>query len=476
MASKRGLDVSDEGLYLFLAHPFQDNQAGIFNYDLFFKAWYQLTGLHFGIVGLRILRIVLYGFATVSLTLFYLQIRRFKPDFLNAGLLCFLAILLGYAFLPASLSYNHLSVVITSFWLMALSYQSQSFFRYLILGILIGLLVYVKFPTAFILWVITLTYFIFLKRLNLIAFIGIILPIGILEVSLYLVFGENATSRLAGASEWLSTRGEYGSLLLLKYTGVGLFWSLLGVVTGWLAQSYFSKGSHRLLFLMTAIILLGYLTWIAEDWHHLFVLALAIFIGKTLAKKQDDGSNPANIFWIVLLFALPFFLHLGSNVYWLRMGVHYMVFWVLALILLDAKLESITNYIPISVFSVSTVIMIFNGLWWHPFGQAPLWTYTEPWEYLPSKFILLRKGQVDILQGFQKQIPDGQEEIPAAYLIGGVPYLLGKTQPKSPAIWNKSQLEYFFPEGIKQGVILYFPTDSLPRNFTAKTIQFGWFE
>jgi len=71
----RGFDVSDEGLYVLLAHPLQENQGGIFNYDLFFKLFHQITGIHFGIVGLRILRLFIYCLGALALAIFYRNLK-----------------------------------------------------------------------------------------------------------------------------------------------------------------------------------------------------------------------------------------------------------------------------------------------------------------------------------------------------------------------------------------------------------------
>lgn len=67
----RGFDFSDEGLYLLMADPHQQNLGGIFNYDLFFKLFCRVKGFEFVIFGMRILPMILYTVAAFSLTLFW---------------------------------------------------------------------------------------------------------------------------------------------------------------------------------------------------------------------------------------------------------------------------------------------------------------------------------------------------------------------------------------------------------------------
>ena len=59
----KGFDISDEGLYVLLTVPTQENQSGIINYDLFFKLIFQVTGISFSLIDLRLIRLVGYFFA-----------------------------------------------------------------------------------------------------------------------------------------------------------------------------------------------------------------------------------------------------------------------------------------------------------------------------------------------------------------------------------------------------------------------------
>jgi len=59
LISNRGLDFTDEGLYLLFTNPAQEFKFSPTNYDIFFKIFYRYFNIKFSIQGLRILRIVL---------------------------------------------------------------------------------------------------------------------------------------------------------------------------------------------------------------------------------------------------------------------------------------------------------------------------------------------------------------------------------------------------------------------------------
>jgi hypothetical protein len=123
-AMPRGFDISDEGLYVLLADPNQENIGGIFNYDLFFKVIYKFTGLEFGIIGLRIIRLISYFIGAYGLALFWKNF--FESQRLSSSifLLALAGLFAGYGFLPPTLSYNSISVVAVCIWLGIISNPS----------------------------------------------------------------------------------------------------------------------------------------------------------------------------------------------------------------------------------------------------------------------------------------------------------------------------------------------------------------
>lgn len=469
----RGFDVSDEGLYVLLAHPLQENQGGIFNYDLFFKLFYQITGIHFGVVGLRFLRLLAYGLGALALAIFYRNAgaeNQLSPKII---LLSLLGLFAGYGFLPASLSYNHLSVVLAACWLALVSSSGFDWKKSLCIGLLIALLVYVKVTTALLIGVLTLGIWVFEKRLNGKAFLSLIIPFLALEVFFFSTLGQSAILRLQEGLAVQTARADYHWWTLIKHTAVGGFWCLMIFGNAFLVFRWIKRPIFQALLVLPPLLLFFFLTWVTEEWNHIFLLSAAVVWALLFARSRFTYLTSQAQVWTLLLLVFPFVLHLGSNVYWLRIGIHYLVFWILAWLIWEKnqglQVGKWVNY----GLAVAGLILVFHGLWWHPFEQKELWKNTDNWEYLPGKTILLTPRQVSKLQNLGSQL--GEEEILAAYRISGIPFLLGKTLPKSPGFWDREQLEGFFPRGYTKDV-LFYPIDSLPRNFTQAPILISDFQ
>lgn len=462
----RGFDISDEGLYVLLAHPLQENNAGIFNYDLFFKGIYQVTGIHFGIIGLRILRLLIYAFGALFLSVFWKNIHEKPTLSLKILLLSFLGIAAGYGFLPSSLSYNSLSVTLVGGWLACISYKSDSsLLKLLCLGLILGLLVYVKVTTALLLGLISVIFLVFKDNKSIPNMILLVLPFLLLELTFYFFFGTSSTLRMLQGMEITVSRPDYSIFILFKHTFFGFFWCFWVFIASFVFRKISTNPWINLGVPVLILILIFAKTRITEEWNHVFLLIMPLIFGILAHFRPTDMRFTSNRFWVVLLLFLPYILHFGSNVYWLRLGIHYWVFWSIAMMIwVDGTLPNAEKYLVMFI-SFSSLILVFNGLWWSPFSQNSLWKATEKWEYLPGKSILLSPNQVLQLRAVNHQMP---EESPAtllaAYRIPGIPYLLGKTIPKSPGYWDKIQLEAFFSEGIRERIILYNPLEELPDN------------
>ncbi|GAB2480824.1 hypothetical protein [Algoriphagus taiwanensis] len=461
----RGFDVSDEGFYVLLAHPFQENQSGIFNYDLFFKLFYQFTGIHFGIVGLRILRLLSYGLGAFALAVFYRNVGSENQLSPKIFLLSLLGLFAGYGFLPASLSYNHLSVVLAAFWLALISSQGFVWKKCLCIGLLIALLVYVKVTTALLIGVLTLGIWVFEKRLNGKALLSLIIPFFALEVLFFSTLGQSAIFRLQEGLAVQTARADYHWWTLIKHTAVGGFWCLLVFGNAFLVFRMIKKPIFQALLVLPSFLLVFFLTRVTEEWNHFFLLSAAVVWALLFAQSRFSQLASQAQVWTLLLLVFPFVLHLGSNVYWLRIGIHYLVFWILAWLIWEKNQGlQVGKWVNYGLAGAS-LVWVFNGLWWHPFEQKELWKNTESWEYMPGKTILLTPDQLFSLEKLQTEVGE-EEEVLAAYRISGIPFLLGKTLPKSPGFWDQEQLSYFFPKGDDGKVILYHPIQDLPDHFS----------
>lgn len=467
----RGFDISDEGLYALLAVPDQENQAGIFNYDLFFKLFYEITGIEFGIEGLRMLRLLSYLLAAISLTYFWRNFTGDSKFSINHFFIFFLGICAGYGMQPQSLSYNSLSVVLACFWITLISHKNRSFFRDLLIGLVLAMLFYVKITSCLGLGLVTIIFFNYKGQLDLKSILGFMLPFLVME-SIFLLFLNNiGLCRLFEAIDKIGRREDYQFSQLFKYSLVGGFWLLIVSFPFFAAgytRSFNSLISNGLLCVGIVIFfVVSYFTMITAEWNHIVLLlsagAIAFYIG--LARLKNISENQKAIIGILML--LPFLLHFGSNVYWLRLGIHYWIFWLVIIVFLSNGLQPLRQKLLHSCIAIVTLTIVSNGIWFHPFEQEPLWHSTEVWEYKPGKTILLSKDQIHLLRE-AKQFVLAQNSLLVFYKIPGLAYLLDKVIPKSPGYWRRDHLEAFFPEGISDEVIFYYPYDSLPSHSNSR--------
>lgn len=463
----RGFDFSDEGLYAFLADPQQTNDGGIFNYDLFFKLINSLFGIEFGITELRFIRLFSYFAGAWAIAVFWRNINSEKSISPEIYLLAVLGLFGGYGFLPSSLSYNSISVVLACFWLAMISKKEKQWIDHLILGIILGLLFYVKITSCLILGSLTLGLSFYKGEFNWKLISGLVISFILLELSFFLFFRETGTSRILTGLDMMSSRKDYGYILLFKYLAVGFLWLSIVFTPFWISGYFFRKSKLPAygfgLLGLSGLVLVFIYTYITDEWNHAALLVTMAVLGFVLGKNGIRNMSLNQQLNLLLLIGMPFFLFFGSNVYWLRLGIHYWVFWIFGLMFLFSGLPLIfQNGLKIATAGIS-LIVLSNGIWLSPFGQEPLWNADQTWEYGSGKSILLSQNQVDLLYDLKEKTDQySSDQVIAIYRIPGILYLLDKNSPKSPGYWSRSHLNSSFPGGVNFDLIIYAPSDSLP--------------
>ncbi len=463
-AINRGFDFSDEGLYLLLTDPMQENYDGLFLYDLFFKLLHKLLGVEFGIQGLRLIRLLSMGIGALALVYFWKNIKMDSTLSLEIFLISFLGLLSGYSFLPPSLSYNSISVVLTCVWLALVIGAKHSRILLLAIALTLVFFAYIKLSAAVILFSLTCTLFGYRSRSFIQTFLYSTVLFIALEGLFYWAFQDGLILRAIHFVKLDTLRESYHWSNLLKSTLVGSFWSFVVFISFFFAAvaSNSSFKLRNIVFLVAGVVFLGvvYITHITSEWPHvilLFTIAiLGYLLGKRIPYKGMSGGK-----YLLILLVLPFILHFGSNVYWLRLGIHYWVFWILAILVLEGK--SIFHFK--SVFGLLSVSLVTYGIWLFPFEQSPLWNANQEWEYKPGKFIKITPEQKQLLQNLQsamKEYPHSQ--VLALYRNPGMAYLAGYTIPMKPGFWEKSELDvYLINTSLELGII-YYPMDSIPQS------------
>jgi hypothetical protein len=471
-AIPRGLDFSDEGLYVLLADPRQENIGGIFNYDLFFKFIFRFTGLEFGIKGLRILRLLSYFLGALSLSIFWKNIQGAKQISSTIFLLALAGLFAGYGFLPLSLSYNSISVVGVCLWLGIISKRKLTQKDWLWLGIVFLILFYAKVTVCLVFGFLTLIYFGINKEPFYKKLVLLVAPFLILECLFFILFQDNALLRLTGPQGFLQQRQDYGGFLLIKYTAVGIFWSFLGVFMFWISGKL-KQNSNKLYYPLLGLafitlILVFYWTRITAEWSHIFLLSSLAYIVWYMGQSNEINSNTKTRSLIFILLAIPFLLHFGSNVYWMRLGIHYWVFWIFATALLIQNQSPKFQQSYYQIASGASLLIVIIGVWISPFEGKFLWQSNHIWKYKEGKEILLSVQQIEILRKLEKEIGSiKSEKIASLYMNPGILYLLDRHSPHIPGYWKPSQAHAFLGTGGNLDMILFNQRDTFP--FDQKT-------
>ncbi|MFC5624617.1 hypothetical protein [Algoriphagus winogradskyi] len=467
----RGFDFSDEGLYAFLADPNQPNIGGVFSYDLFFKLFYHLTGLEFGIIGLRIIRLISYFMGAFALAVFWKNLYYQQGPSLRVFLVCLAALFGGYGFLPPTLSYNSISVVLVCFWLAIVSKKEFKPMDWFLLGLIFTTLFYSKVTVCILLCLPTILYFLMRKSLGVASILLVLLPFSLFEGLFFLFFEENGLSRLFGEFGFINQRQDYTLILLIKYTAVGGFWVLITGLPFFIA-SKFKKSKTFLAYTLTliALVILAcvfYFTFITSEWSHIFLLITIAGVSREIGNLRKGELLQKELLFICVLILLPFVLHFGSNVYWMRLGIHYWAFWLLAYLLAMKRKSQEYQKRTYAFASLISFVLVAFGIWLTPFEGVYLWEATEKWEYKSGKHIWLAPTQVELLRLLNSEIEElSPNEVISLYSNPGLLYLLGKNSLYSPGYWKPSQAKLFLKSGSEVDLILFnalydFPFDPL---------------
>jgi hypothetical protein len=460
----RGFDFSDEGLYVVLADPNQLNSNGPILYDLFFKFVYKISGIQFHIQGLRWIRLIGTLSSVFALYLFTNQLRKEKA---NSSLVwvVFLGLMCSYAFLPPSLSYNTLLLIGTCWWLYFLIQKKSS--RLFLAGVCIALLCYVKLPSAILLFFISILLILRENRSGTTWFLlGLFVSLFCFELTFYILFGDGLLNRINYFLTNSIARPSYSLPALFKSTGVGIFWIFLSFMTSYSSRkiSIVWRSGRNPIYALGILVLaiIGWFTHITDEWNHLALLAFTAVLGWVMAGVDLKRTSFSDGSILITLIALPFVLHFGSNVYWLRLGIHFWIFWLLALYLMwdDGR-----EFIGFSIGPL-TFLLVLNGIWLNPFEQKPLWEAKYEWKYGSGNSILLNEEQVNLLESLREISGATQiDEIACAYRNPGMAYLAGMKNWGKIGFWEKSELESEIAEGPPKAMIFY-SIYSLPASFS----------
>ncbi|NVK53630.1 MAG: hypothetical protein HWD85_11910 [Flavobacteriaceae bacterium] len=458
----RGFDVSDEGLYALLADPIQENIAGVFNYDLFFKLIFKVSGLQFGLIGLRILRLLTCFLAAGALLKFWRNLTNTPHHSFSNFLVFFSAIMGSYGFLSQTLSYNSINLMVGCIWLGIVSKERFSSLNLITLGFALALLFYSKVTVFVILSIFTFGFLFWKQNLaSLLKSILIIaLPFLFLENLFFWTLDDSGVFRYLAATDLVNYRADYSYFLLIKYGLVGLFWVLCVFIPFYIFG--YLKGEKIIYRLIWGIFSIGLWIWIArfttitEEINHYLLLGTIALLAYIFPSLKFNEISTNQKVYISLLLIFPFILHFGSNVYFLRLAIHYWVFWLLVLFFFVDFKRPIGRVVFNFILPASTLILVANGVSLYSYNYYNYFEETDLWEYREGKSILLPKKQVDLYQKLKAKLNEQDEtKMISIFRNPGISFMLGETNALTPGVWAPDQLQYFFPTDYLINTIIY---------------------
>jgi len=447
-AIPRGFDFSDEGYYALIADPYQQHRGSPIQMNLFFKLFHEITGVSFGLIDLRVLRLMLYILASIYL-IKIIKALYFKPLGIHHYSFAWTTIVAGYSFLPQSLSYNHLTSVISIFLVF---YGIRKYYLKQLevqdswkISLLLTLLIYIKPTTAFLF----LAFYLLLELLAnrkrfLFSVCKPLIVFSLSEMIFYWVIGENFYFNVLTQESVLLNRTSYQLLFILKTLVVGCMWSVLLLLSGYLVWkgknsigvfklSFFSLGVLMFLLILNQISIADESVFVIAGF---FLLGIGSYFMQTFQFLESKQR-----YLMILFFLLPFMLHAGSNVYFLRQVNQFAWAWsLLLLFLIPAPQFKKITLIFVAIFT----LIIFDGLIYRPFGQSSLWNQTIEWEYqAQTKSILISEKAFHELSVLKRLILENNiqsDELIAFFRNPGYLYLIDYQMPRISNLWEKSQL------------------------------------
>jgi hypothetical protein len=460
----KGFDFRDEGLFYAYSQPDVDNYNAVINYDLFFKFFYNLTGLSFGIIGLRVLKLSLIIIMLVS----SIPLFRSKNITLFNLLFLFIAFFTAYTATSKSISYYSLTLFFVYIYYLSVEFlfKSKSFkgkiYIYVILGILSALSFMVKPPVGLALAIVgfCLLFFVYnLKQIRLILFTLIAFVFSFFIIHYFFSFYfpyYSFFNVLENGFELSSMSSSYSKSIIVKRVIAGLKWSFLITLSGYLVANTIHKkngffGKSFQLVVGLCVLVYFYLAHYKSNEFSIFqyslVLSIAFLIGITLNFNLKYFDSLSKILIITLLYVFPFICILGSNMYFFRLGQSYMIFWILIIVLMNEdNIRSILfPKVVCLLLSCFIAIKVYDSNILHPFNQQPLTNSFAPFRYIGDHLIKLHPDDISYLNELKIKIIKYNKsnlKILGIYAFTGDILMAGFKPYFNPLIWENNQLEY----------------------------------
>lgn len=449
--SDKGINLTDEGLYLMYANPEQEINSFI-TYNLLFKPFFFLFNLKFSIFALRVLRLFLLIIAALNL---YRTISKTYFEGKKGSLFNYMLVILSvfptYLFGPQTLSYNSISLIFSLFAtseIIQLTKSPTNKSVIIKLSLILCFIYLAKFTTASLLISLTCVLYVYQywktkKKEFVKGGIFFILSLIISFNIMFLIFPETNISSILGSITGAHNKSHSFSDMLISWS-IGLTkltpFLLLGYFGGKILDSKSRYNSFFYALFTLAIFVNIYIwNWQFESIKIRISLFVFFLLGTVFHGFSERFSNEKIILLVVLTF-LPFAIYFGTN----NPPLVYLKTVITFLLILVIIFEN-------RIFKQGIVLVLFCGLLAYemrdeiirkPYRQFPLTSCTEVIEYNGSEhFIAPQTKQLisDLNKVFEQSPLQSDYVFGVSKLLGEVA-LTGKKFPSNP-LWSLKELK-----------------------------------
>ena len=420
------------------ANPLQPCRETLVNYNSLFKVFYQISGIQFGIITLRGLKLIL--FVLSGIIVYYGLRKQFIKDSAYNYFLIILFFLFSYFVGPQALSYNTLvllscSLAVGSFGLIIRG-SSWAVLGWLAAFILLYLS---KFPSAFFFLLLTLGLCFDPK--SEISRQGIYLYFfGLSSVLLVILFSAPDLAPwkiLSRAKNYSSLQESYGLKTILLSINDRIVYFMSTLFVGFLTQNIRKCCSKKWLSHLT--LLIGYSHILFLD-HSIRMACLSFFfIGLSF---ERTNLNRQKLTFGILLFLLPFIGYLGSNNPITSQIQYYYPFLFILPLLFNSKFYENRSIALIILLSFS--IHLYLEVYKTPYNLSASLSEQNTTLVIGNESLLVDQRVANRVNALREICSQGRGKdiefaIGIPRLTGDV-FLLNKTFPFRP-IWQYSGLD-----------------------------------
>lgn len=482
----KGVDLTDEGLYLALSNPLQDNYFSQLNYNILFQIVHDSIGVLFDLKDLRVLKFLL-----LSLT-FLLSFTVF--NYFNISLLNRLFIAIGlsshYAYFGQSLSYNTLAFFFFVCYLLIgfrHFFKEKNIYNFLFLGIFgsfsfmakstVGLLL---IPIGLLLMLLDFMETKDLKTSIKQVFLFLLGYLGLQTLFAFVNLDYNYLEVISNGFELSGYTSTHGRGAILKYPFSAFRWILVLVAGGFCFRKSLQNVSNwaKILYFFSSLGFLFYFFISHSDlnlfklFEYIPLITCYFFVGYLTAELKMSYFSGKEIVFLFILLVSALLVSFGTISYHFKGGILYLFFPFLLISILIERIshfKKAKSYFFIIFISFYLVIKIFVNIIYLPFKQPSLLGEMTSYRYYEGSEIKLPIIYADYLdnlkKSFNKFVPVDREVI-GFYEKPGDIILAGRYNGINPCLWEKYQWDFYKSKYLMFGGSIndnYILVDSIPQ-------------